>query len=548
MTNKHAQLRKKERQHVKFRSNNPVGPGTKPYVESMYAFFKRSRFLNALGYSGASLFAFAMTLEFVRPVVGITYLVIHQLLMLLLAIVFYSKWTNARLDECGLPKYAMHANFLAKTFLPCLLFMELDVNDSHTFCLAMLVVVLGCSAGSMVTLGPLKKLARQDLICSILPTSIACFYFGHLFVALGTLFFLSVVAYAGLDEMHKTYLELIGLRVKSLNDAEVLDISNGHLKTAIKSLEKEAQRRLAIEKDREKLQASLITASRKAGKAEIATGVLHNVGNVMNSVNVSSSILQDNLQNELQNNLASAVDLLESHRDDLGGFFQKDNRATHFLPFMRDLNQQAVFLLDEVQELRSSIDHVNSVVAAQQSYATSVGLISKVDLVEVVNSALQIVSEDLRQSRITVIRQFPASCNVSMDHQKLIQILVNLVTNSKHAINEQSPVERKLKVLIQQSESDDMFLISVADNGVGISPENLSKIFQHGFSTRKGRGGHGFGLHHSALMLKEMGGELKVTSKGIGLGAVFNIWIPSHESTDQHDRQNLNGIDTSTKG
>jgi signal transduction histidine kinase len=502
-----------------------AGPGSAPYVECMNDFFKRMRLLNAVGHSGSSLVVFAFTSSYVETSVGVTYLVIHQLLMCLVVFTFYSEWTNARLDKYGLPKYVLYSNLLAKSFMPCILWMNLGEEFSYSFCLSVLTVVLACAAGTMVTLGPLRRLARQDLICMVLPVTVACFYFGHPAIALSTIFFLLVVAFAGLDEMHKTYSELVFLRVNSLRDTQVLNQSNRQLKTAILSLQEEAQYCLEMEKEQKKLQENLIAASREAGKAEIATGVLHNVGNVMNSVNVSSSVMQNNLQNGLQGQLASAIKLLEEHSDNLGGFFENDNRGLHFIPFMKDLNRQAISILDEIQELRNNIDHVNGVVAAQQSYATSGGLISTVDLVDVMNASLQIVREEYRQNRIHVVKKLPDQCEVTTDQQKLIQILVNLFNNAKNAINDQSPDKRTVEVRIQV-EPNDMVLILVSDTGAGITSKNLSKIFQHGFSTRKGRGGHGFGLHHSYLSLKEMGGNLSARSEGPGLGATFSIQIP----------------------
>ena len=67
-------------------------------------------------------------------------------------------------------------------------------------------------------------------------------------------------------------------------------------------------------------------------------------------------------------------------------------------------------------------------------------------------------------------------------------------------------------------------IISVADNGIGIPAENLTRIFAHGFTTRKH--GHGFGLHSSALAASEMGGALRVQSDGHGCGATFTIELP----------------------
>ena len=66
--------------------------------------------------------------------------------------------------------------------------------------------------------------------------------------------------------------------------------------------------------------------------------------------------------------------------------------------------------------------------------------------------------------------------------------------------------------------------ISYIDNGIGIPADNLTRIFGHGFTTRKE--GHGFGLHSGALAAKELGGALTVESDGPGKGATFTLEFP----------------------
>jgi signal transduction histidine kinase len=105
----------------------------------------------------------------------------------------------------------------------------------------------------------------------------------------------------------------------------------------------------------------------------------------------------------------------------------------------------------------------------------------------------------------------------------MLMILVNLVSNAKYAMDGVAPVERLLTVKLEQHAAD-RARIEIHDNGMGIAPELLTRIFQYGFTTREE--GHGFGLHSSALAAQELGGTLTVHSDGPGRGATFTLEIP----------------------
>src|SRR5206468_3937091 len=123
---------------------------------------------------------------------------------------------------------------------------------------------------------------------------------------------------------------------------------------------------------------------------------------------------------------------------------------------------------------------------------------------------------------VQAVREFKDVPDVTVDKQKVLQILVNLIRNAKHACDETGRPDKRLTLGI--ANGNGRIKISVRDNGVGIPPENLTRIFNHGFTTRKD--GHGFGLHSSALAAKEMGGSLSVHSEGQGRGATFILELP----------------------
>jgi signal transduction histidine kinase len=109
------------------------------------------------------------------------------------------------------------------------------------------------------------------------------------------------------------------------------------------------------------------------------------------------------------------------------------------------------------------------------------------------------------------------------EKHKVLQILVNLMRNAKYALDEGGRPEKLMRVRAELN-GHGTVRISIIDDGVGIAPENLTRIFGHGFTTRKA--GHGFGLHSGALAAKELGGTLIAQSDGPGCGANFTLELP----------------------
>jgi two-component system, NtrC family, sensor kinase len=121
------------------------------------------------------------------------------------------------------------------------------------------------------------------------------------------------------------------------------------------------------------------------------------------------------------------------------------------------------------------------------------------------------------------VRDYGKAPPLLVDRHKVLQILFNLLQNAKHACDKSDAAEKKIIVRIT-AKDDHRVAVCVVDNGMGIAPENLTRIFAQGFSTRKG--GHGFGLHSSLLMAEDMKGTLKAFSAGPGMGATFTLELP----------------------
>jgi signal transduction histidine kinase len=278
-------------------------------------------------------------------------------------------------------------------------------------------------------------------------------------------------------------------------------------------------------------QQQLIELSREAGRAEIATGVLHNVGNVLNSVNVSATLVQDQLARSQAQGLPPAVSLLQQHRRRLADYLEHDERGQHLPEYLQEITAAIVgehtAWQKELSGLAKNIEHIKEIVAMQQSYARVGGVIERLNPGELVRDALRVIEPTLEKKAIRLSTNFGATPDVLVDKHKVLLVVVNLLTNAAWAVEAVPASARAIAVTV--TAQPEWVEISVADTGVGIRPEDLPRIFEHGFTTRPN--GHGFGLHTGALAAREMGGRLAVASAGTGRGATFTLQLPANRDT-----------------
>ena len=286
--------------------------------------------------------------------------------------------------------------------------------------------------------------------------------------------------------------------------------------------------RKRAEDELRQIHRQLLDTSRQAGMAEVATSVLHNVGNVLNSVNTSISVASDKVGQLKAAGLDRVAALVNEHAENLPAFFAEHPQGVRLPKFLTLLaehfarEQQAV--LGELASLRKNLEHINEIVAMQQSYAGTGGIVETLPLAEVIEDALRMnAGAFARHGTQVVCEHDTALPPMPIDRNKLLLILVNLVRNAKYACDDGGTADKRVTVRTQLN-GNGLAKISVSDSGVGIPAENLTRIFEHGFTTRKG--GHGFGLHSSALAASEMGGSLHVHSDGPGHGATFTIELP----------------------
>ena len=274
------------------------------------------------------------------------------------------------------------------------------------------------------------------------------------------------------------------------------------------------------------LQQQLRDSSRQAGMAEVAINVLHNIGNVLNSMNISATLVSDKIRNSKAAGLGKVARLLQQHAADLGAFISTDEHGKHLPVYLDQLSEQLMLdqrgTLEELDSLRKNVDHIKDIVVMQQSYSKLVGVPERLTVASLVEDALRMNSGAFSRHGVSLKCEFENVPDIVVEKHKVLQILINLLRNAKYACEASARTDKQVLICIANRAGG--VRIAVTDNGIGIQPEHMTRIFSHGFTTKKN--GHGFGLHSGALAAKDLGGALRVESAGLGTGATFTLDLP----------------------
>jgi C4-dicarboxylate-specific signal transduction histidine kinase len=274
------------------------------------------------------------------------------------------------------------------------------------------------------------------------------------------------------------------------------------LKQRTNSLENEIAERKRMQLEVERVHTELVETSRQAGMAEVATGVLHNVGNVLNSVNVPAIVVADTLRKSKVPNLAKVTALLDEHNGDPGAFLTSDPRGIQGPPYLKRLAAQLAreqqIATSELVILRKNIEHIKDVMAMQQSYAKFSGVVETVEPTELIEDVLRINASALTRHEVQLVRRYEKVPPLATDRHKILQILINLIRNAKYACDDSRRTDKQMT--LELSRVDGKARISVRDNDVG--------------------------LHSGALAARELGGSPLVHSDGRGKGAPFTLELP----------------------
>jgi signal transduction histidine kinase len=281
----------------------------------------------------------------------------------------------------------------------------------------------------------------------------------------------------------------------------------------------------------EAAQKELVEKAHKAGMADIATGTLHNVGNILNSVKTSAAMIDEIIRESPLTSYKKANTLLRANLEKIDTFFTQNPKGPKLLQYYLKLEDAFTNENNEIvrhlRRLLKKIDTIAEVILAQQSYAGAGALSEEYDLAAVVDDAVSMQATSLDSQGIRVEKQFNNVPRVLLQQTKLVHVLINLINNAKDAMADVPVDQRRITIAIDSDE--EAAFIRVRDSGVGIPPESLQKIFSHGYTTKKN--GHGFGLHSSANYMTEMHGELRAESEGVGKGAVFVVKLKLRSNT-----------------
>jgi len=320
---------------------------------------------------------------------------------------------------------------------------------------------------------------------------------------------------------------LLYAAVRLIRSHAVINQVNTQLQHANDHLEQRVKQRTH---ELREVQAELVTTARQAGMAEIATNVLHNVGNVLNSVNVSAGLVQSQMHASKAMGLTKVAQLMNEHADDLGNFLTTDERGRMLPGYLSKLakvvEEEQQSSINELEQLIKGIDHIKDIVATQQTYAGASSVFEQSKIDDLIEDAIRMSTDSLLHHQVTVVKEFSDVPLLMLDKHRVLQILINLIRNAMHAMKDMSDQQSRIALRLHRVQ-EHAVQIQVADNGEGIPPENLARIFAHGFTTRKD--GHGFGLHSCVLAAQEMGGSLTAHSEGAGKGATFTLELPIKE-------------------
>src|SRR5438477_5730817 len=249
-----------------------------------------------------------------------------------------------------------------------------------------------------------------------------------------------------------------------------LQFAQRELQQQVKALKREISEREQAEEALRISQQKLLESSRLAGMAEVATGVLHNVGNVLNSVNVSAGLVVEKLRRSKAPKLAKAAALLTARNGDLAEYLTNDPNGQKLPGYFAKLGEFFILenseLLNEVDQLSRNIEHIKEVVAKQQNYAKVSGVFENLQAHRLVEDAIAMNIGAFERHGVDVERRFSAVPPIRVDRHKVLQILINLIRNAKYALDDVERTDKKMMISISAT-NERYVQIVVSDHGIG---------------------------------------------------------------------------------
>lgn len=338
-----------------------------------------------------------------------------------------------------------------------------------------------------------------------------------------------MVSFHDVTELDRTNAQLREANEElELSRVHILE-KNRELEATNVNLHAEIGERKKAQAEREALHQQLVQASRRAGMADVASSVLHNVGNVLNSINVSTDTLLKTLKKPMVGDVCRIASMFHEHQNDLQTFLTQDPKGKQIPSYLgmvaESLSGSHQTIQGELDSLLKKVDHIKQVIMSQQDIARSGKIREETSGEDLMEQAMLLAMPEPEKYRIRVVREYGHVPTIMTDRHQVLQILVNLITNAKNAMVEYPGNSHRLTVRVGvPADRKGSLRFEVTDTGGGIKTENLSRLFAQGFTTRKA--GHGLGLHSAAISAKNLGGTLQAQSAGEGHGATFTLDLP----------------------
>lgn len=374
------------------------------------------------------------------------------------------------------------------------------------------------------------KVLREDIVMNAVYLSVAFFFIAGVVFLIGL-----VISRQQAEAITKPIIDLsrsasaitegnYSLEVVAVSHDETGILAN-HFEKMRKKVKEYTENLEKMVADRteelEATQKELVEKAHLAGMADIASGTLHNVGNLLNSVKASMETIAGIVANSPSNDFEKANKILREEMESTTALNDQNTRLGKLLRYYLLLEgsfRESRDTIDEnIKRLSEMVNAIGDVISAQQNYAGAGGFSEKVTMSEIVEDALIMQSSSIKRHGISVVRDYHDLPQVTVQKIKLMHVFINLIKNAKDAMLQNPHDKRILTITIH--EDSDSILVGFSDVGCGIEPQNLTRIFSPNFTTKKG--GHGLGLHSSANFLKEMNGKIWAESNGIGTGAKF---------------------------
>ena len=254
------------------------------------------------------------------------------------------------------------------------------------------------------------------------------------------------------------------------------------------------------------------------------------VGSVGNGVTRVSIPALPSRPNPVRDHIpvARVADMLAARRDDLPEFLLRDPKGQAIPEYLarlaKVLKEDFARCQIEVETMRDNIDHVKEIIATQQAHAKTVDVYQEIALPELIDMAITMIMGEAEHSSYKISRDYDPDLRIESDKHRILQMVANFIKNAKEAIAEAEPPSGLIQVAARYDDDGENAVLTIADNGVGIAPANLGKIFIHGFTTKSE--GHGFGMHSCANSAKALGGRLRIDSDGLAKGATVTLTLP----------------------